>query len=60
LNAASQREDALYQLIESIRLNHDWEDGAARQQLLTFFEAWGLSDPLSANGRRKLSSILFS
>ncbi len=60
LNAASQREDALDQLIESIRLNHDWEDGAARQQLLTFFEAWGLSDPLSANGRRKLSSILFS
>jgi putative thioredoxin len=60
LNAAGQREAALDQLIESIRRDREWEEGAARRQLLTLFEAWGLSDPLTVAGRRRLSSILFS
>ena len=33
---------------------------AARQQLLKFFEALGFTDPLSVDGRKRLSSILFS
>ena len=60
LNAAGQREAALDQLIESISRNKDWEEGAARKQLLTLFEAWGMADPLTVAGRRRLSSVLFS
>ena len=60
LNAAGRREAALDQLIESIRRDREWDDGAARRQLLTLFEAWGLSDPQTVAGRRRLSSILFS
>ena len=60
LNAAGRREAALDQLIESIRRDREWEDGAARRQLLTLFEAWGMSDPMTVAGRRQLSSLLFS
>ena len=35
-------------------------DEAARKQLLQFFDAWGPKDPLTLDGRRRLSSILFS
>ena len=38
----------------------DWNDEAARKQLVKFFEAWGPKDELTIQGRRKLSSILFS
>ena len=43
-------------------LNRDmeWEDQAARKQLLKFFEALGPSNPLTLKGRRRLSSLLFS
>ena len=60
LNAAGRREEALDQLIESIGRDREWNEEAARKQLLQLFEAWGLSDPLSVAGRRRLSSLLFS
>jgi putative thioredoxin len=60
LNATGRREEALDQLIESIRRDRDWNEQAARTQLLKLFEAWGFNDPLSIAGRRRLSSILFS
>ncbi|MGI9484089.1 MAG: thioredoxin [Hyphomicrobiales bacterium] len=60
LNAAGRREDALEQLLESIRLDRAWNEDAARKQLLQFFEAWGHADELTVAGRRGLSSILFS
>jgi putative thioredoxin len=60
LNAAGRREEAVEQLLESIRRERDWEDGAARKQLIKFFEAWGPKDPLTMTGRRQLSALLFS
>ncbi|MFB3102646.1 MAG: tetratricopeptide repeat protein, partial [Alphaproteobacteria bacterium] len=51
---------AVDELVEVIRRNREWNDGAARQQLLKIFEALGPSDALTVSGRRKLSSILFS
>ena len=33
---------------------------AARKQLVQLFEAWGLKDPAAIDGRRRLSSLLFS
>ena len=61
-NAANKREEACDQLLEIIKRNKEWNEDAARQQLVKFFEAWGPKDAvtLSAAGRRRLSSILFS
>ncbi len=60
LNAAGQREEALDHLLAIFQTQRDWNDDAARKQLLVFFEAWGASDELTIAGRRRLSSIMFS
>ena len=60
LNAAGRREDAVEQLLASIRRERDWNEAAARKQLIKLFEAWGPKDPLTLSGRRQLSAILFS
>jgi putative thioredoxin len=60
LNAAGRREEAMEQLLASIKSQRDWNDGAARKQLIKLFEAWGAKDPLTLTGRRRLSSLLFS
>jgi putative thioredoxin len=60
LNAVSRREEALDHLLESVRRDRKWNDEAARKQLLQFFEAWGPADEMTLQGRRRLSSILFS
>ncbi len=60
LFAAGEREKAIDQLLESIRLEREWNDQAARKQLLKLFEAVGLADPLTVAARKRLSSILFS
>ena len=59
-NAKGQREAAAQQLLEIIKRNRNWEDEAARKQLVKFFEAWGPKDPVTQWARRQLSSILFS
>ncbi len=60
LYAADRRQEAIDQLIESVRRDRAWNDGAARKQLVRYFEALGPFDPLTLAGRRRLSSILFS
>ncbi|MGI9463067.1 MAG: tetratricopeptide repeat protein, partial [Aestuariivirgaceae bacterium] len=60
LNAAGNREEALDHLLTLFQVQRDWNDDAARKQLLVFFEAWGPSDELTVSGRRRLSSIMFS
>ena len=60
LNAAGRREEAAGELLHVIRADRGWKDGAARQQLLRFFEAWGNDDPNTLTARRRLSSLLFS
>ena len=59
-NAQNKRREAADQLLDSIRADRAWNDGAARKQLLQFFEAWGPVDPDTLMARRKLSGILFS
>lgn len=58
--ARGDKEEAVGQLIEAIRRDRTWNDDAARKQLIKFFEAWGPKDPSTMDGRRQLSSILFS
>lgn len=60
LYATGDREGAVDQLLDSIRIDRKWEDEAARKQLLKYFEAMGPTDPVTADARRRLSSILFS
>ncbi|HEX2581057.1 MAG TPA: thioredoxin [Dongiaceae bacterium] len=60
LFANGAREQALDHLLELVRRNRQWNDEAARRQLVTFFEVLGPTDPLTLAGRRKLSSLLFS
>ena len=40
--------------------DREWNEDAARKQLLKIFEALGPTHPATVNGRRKLSSMLFS
>lgn len=57
---AGAMEDAVQQLLEITMRERDWRDGAAREKLLTVFDALGPTHPATAKGRRRLSSILFS
>lgn len=60
LNANGEKEEAAEQLLSVIAAKRDWKEGAARTQLLQFFEAWGSGDPATVEGRQKLSSLLFA
>jgi putative thioredoxin len=60
LNAAGKRNEAADSLMEIIRRDRTWNDGAARKQLLQLFEVWGLMEPETLAARRKLSVVLFS
>ena len=60
LNAHGHREGAVDHLIEIVRRKRDWNEDAARKQLVQFFEAWGPKDEMTLYGRRRLSSVLFS
>jgi putative thioredoxin len=60
LAAKGKLEAAADQLLDLIARDRDWNDGAARAQLLTVFEAAGQGSDITRQGRRRLSSILFS
>ena len=60
LNAMEQHEEAADALLEIVKRARTWNEGAARMQLLKFFEAWGSDDPITQSARRRLSAVLFS
>lgn len=60
LFATGQQEQAVEILLERIEIDREWNDHAARKALLKMFEALGHSQPLTIQGRKKLSTILFS
>ena len=60
LNAAGQRTEAAEALLDIVRRDRAWNEGAARLQLLKLFEAWGLADATTVVARRKLSALLFA
>ena len=59
-NALGKKSEAADNLLAIVKADRNWRDGAARQQLLQFFEAWGMTDEATLSSRRKLSTILFS
>lgn len=60
LHAAGKVEGAVEELLELVRRDRNWNDGAARKQLFTIFDALKPNDPIVLKGRRKLSSLLFA
>jgi putative thioredoxin len=60
LAASGDKAGAVAQLLESFRRDRNWNEQAARKQLVQLFDAWGPKDPVTQDGRRRLSSLLFS
>jgi putative thioredoxin len=60
LAAGGRKSEATEQLLDSFRRDRKWNDEAARKQLVKLFDAWGPKDPATLEGRRKLSSLMFS
>ncbi|MEH3035294.1 MAG: tetratricopeptide repeat protein [Sphingomonas adhaesiva] len=57
--AAGDRDAAADHFLTIVQGERDWNEGAARQQLLKLFEVVGLEDPWVSAQRRRLSAILF-
>ena len=60
LFAASEQAEAMQVLLASVKTDPEWQDAAARTQLLEFFTALGPAHPDVIAARRKLSAYLFS
>ena len=60
LYAGGQAEAAVDELLDLFGRDRDWNDGAAKAQLFTIFDALKPNDPIVLNGRRKLSSMIFA
>ncbi|MBN9528658.1 MAG: co-chaperone YbbN [Alphaproteobacteria bacterium] len=60
LLGANRREEAAEALLEIFRRDRKWNDEAARKQLVKLFEAWGPTDQLTIDTRRRLSTLMFA
>lgn len=58
--ARGDKAKAVENLLELVRRDRKWNDEAARKQLVQLFDAWGSKDPATIDGRKRLSSMLFS
>ena len=60
LHANDDVDGAVAELLDLFRRDREWNEGAAKTQLFTIFEALKPNDPVVLNGRRKLSSMIFA
>jgi putative thioredoxin len=60
LLAADKPAEAVDELLELFRRDREWNDGAAKTQLFTIFDALKPQDPIVLAGRRRLSSMIFA
>ena len=60
LHASDKVEEAVDLLLDLFKLDREWNDGAAKTQLLTLFGAMKPQDPVVLKGRRRLSSLIFA
>ena len=51
---------AVDHLLKIVAADREWNEQAARKQLLTVFEAAGATSEVARDGRRRLSSLLFA
>jgi putative thioredoxin len=59
LAARERYEEALDELIESVRIDRTFADGAARKAILAVFDIIGLESPMTREYQRRLSNALF-
>ncbi|HYZ25342.1 MAG TPA: thioredoxin [Geminicoccaceae bacterium] len=55
-----QVDAAIEHLLAIVRKDREWQDQAARKQLIKFFDALGPQHPATVSGRRRLSTVLFA
>ena len=60
LFGSGQIKDSYDLLLYSIKIDPNWNDNAARKQLLQFIDTNGINSVEAKNARRQLSSILFN
>jgi putative thioredoxin len=60
LLAKGKNEEAMEELLELFRRDREWNEGAAKEQLMKLFDTLGPQDPLARRGRRRLSSMIFA
>ncbi len=53
-------ESAIDDIVELTRLDREWQEQKARKLLLEIFDVLGNDHPLTGQGRRRLSTVLFS
>ena len=52
--------EAIQELLTIFRVDQEWNDDAARQQLFKIFDILGSENPITLSGRRQLASMLFA
>ncbi len=60
LFGGGEREAAIDELLTLFKRDREWNEQAARKQLVKLFEAMGPTEPLTVSGRRRLSALMFS
>jgi putative thioredoxin len=60
LHAAGRVDAAVDELLELFRRDRDWNEGAAKTQLLKIFDALKPTDPIVLKGRRRLASMILA
>ena len=60
LMASGDSSEAITELLDIIKIDKNWNEGAAKNKLLEIFDALGSDNPLTQEGRMRLSSLIFS
>lgn len=60
MHANGDTQAAVDVLLALFSMDREWNEGAAKAQLFTIFDALPANDPVVLNGRRRLSSMIFA
>jgi putative thioredoxin len=60
LFTSGETNEAIQELLTIFKVDQEWNDDAARQQLFKIFDILGSENPITLSGRRQLASMLFA
>ena len=58
--ANEKYEESIENLLDIFKIDKNWKNGKAKDQLIQLFDTLGNKNELVLKGRRKLSSVIFS